>query len=925
MASTNGILSPPTQPHLDITLSAKRKHDDSIDQLAPLNGIVNDSKIAITKEPSTVDTQELVHDLIDVLKSHDPSPSILTRPLPEPSPSTEPQAKRQKSDGTTDSSTDSPIESPTDSPTILSRASSNKYITVDEVLKDIDTAAFDIIERLQLSNGSNRNQYIPVPAGQSELSVKILAFKKKAHELVRREKAATGLQANTKGNQTINSSSYLANRNFGTNANAPVTATSEDIKVVLTLYGNAPQPKQLFSSLQIPIKFDGESISQPLREAGLPNGITTTQIIPIQPTSFVDDKKRPQTLGELFPTPPNIQPLKPPKVSKSSLPSSIEGWRQPLVADSRSASYSKQPITTGQWLDYSDTSSLSPERKRARIASPNGNVEAEVDSNEIDAAKLDALFRSAYSGFAPTKDDSKAIAPESVLSKIWWQRVGEKQWGVMVGKAEGFDDSYPTEPSANSLAFNDAEMDELEQAVKESPNASIDPSLMSSESNVEKTAEEKDVEEVLQGISELLETLNSYQRNRHMSLNAISRPVGVFGASDTTFMGTPSKPGDSEVTTYEILKSQLALMVAMLPPYAVAKLNSDQLAELSISTKIEVSITDQKGVMEEDEIAARAKVAAMSAASNTRPTTSSSLHRSSSTAALYGNQYSSSRPAAASTGQNYTTTQTPIRPPPSNLQRPPATAPVPISYAQRAPSAPSYRPAAYPGPAYPHQFRTPGPAAPQYTQTNGQQQQYHHNTPAASYIRPPTQPYQNIPQSTPQAVRYPSQPPGYAAQQQPIQNGATYPQAYGNGAHVSRQSSPPKPVYNQQSHPSQPQVRPSYSSPAPPILPPTATRHIQGQLAQPPVMNGSSQSPQPQSQPQSQPQQALPQSHHQNSYNNMSTFLTSGEQQSIIDRQRAQIVQQQGTQHQARNAAQPGALGSPQPQINANSAVAAGT
>lgn len=69
MASTNGILSPPTQqPHLDITLSAKRKRDDNIDQPALINGISNESKIAITKEPSATETQELVQDLIDVLR-----------------------------------------------------------------------------------------------------------------------------------------------------------------------------------------------------------------------------------------------------------------------------------------------------------------------------------------------------------------------------------------------------------------------------------------------------------------------------------------------------------------------------------------------------------------------------------------------------------------------------------------------------------------------------------------------------------------------------------------------------------------------------------------------------------------------------------------------------------------------------------------
>lgn len=68
MASTNGILSPPTQPHLDITLSAKRKRDDNIDQPALINGTSNESKIEIAKEPSTADTQGLVEDLIDVLK-----------------------------------------------------------------------------------------------------------------------------------------------------------------------------------------------------------------------------------------------------------------------------------------------------------------------------------------------------------------------------------------------------------------------------------------------------------------------------------------------------------------------------------------------------------------------------------------------------------------------------------------------------------------------------------------------------------------------------------------------------------------------------------------------------------------------------------------------------------------------------------------
>jgi len=88
-------------------------------------------------------------------------------------------------------------------------------------------------------------------------------------------------------------------------------------------------------------------------------------------------------------------------------------------------------------------------------------------------------------------------------------------------------------------------------------------------------------------------------------------------------------------------------------------------------------------------------------------------------------------------------------------------------------------------------------------------------------------------------------------------------------------------------------------------------------------MNGSSaQSPQP---PQSLPQQQ----YHPTSLGttNYSTFMTTEQQASMMERQRAQLAQQQGTQHQARSAAQASAstMGSPtKTQINGSSAVAAG-
>jgi hypothetical protein len=52
--------------------------------------------------------------------------------------------------------------------------------------------------------------------------------------------------------------------------------------------------------------------------------------------------------------------------------------------------------------------------------------------------------------------------------------------------------------------------------------------------------------------------------------------------------------------------------------------------------------------------------------------------------------------------------------------------------------------------------------------------------------------------------------------------------------------------------------------------------------------------------------------------------MTTEQQATMMERQRAQLAQQQGMQQQARNAAQ-AAMGTPsKPQVNGNSAVAAG-
>jgi hypothetical protein len=88
---------------------------------------------------------------------------------------------------------------------------------------------------------------------------------------------------------------------------------------------------------------------------------------------------------------------------------------------------------------------------------------------------------------------------------------------------------------------------------------------------------------------------------------------------------------------------------------------------------------------------------------------------------------------------------------------------------------------------------------------------------------------------------------------------------------------------------------------------------MQNSIGQNPMMNGTpTQTPQPQY------------AHQPTGPSNYQTFMTTEQQATMMERQRAQLAQQQGMQQQARNAAQ-AAMGTPsKPQVNGNSAVAAG-
>ncbi|TVY41889.1 hypothetical protein LOCC1_G005126 [Lachnellula occidentalis] len=901
MASVNGVLSPPPQqPENEtlptnneaILLSAKRKRDESIEAQNNVNSFV-DLKDSNQTALSIQESQSLVRDLVDVLKAHDIVPSILSHPLPQRE-SSEPEAKRHKAeDGSeTQSST-----------SILTLVSSNVYTGLDDVLKDIDIAVSAVKENLQMPTDVVRNEQ-----SQAELLMKASAFRKRAHELVAREEA---FSAASRVNGVASTSNSRANSSSAVKASTEINVGSTNTKTVLTLYGNAPGPKQLFSSFQTE-DTNGEKreLVQTLRRAPLPAGISTTDIVSIPFNNLVEDSKR-NTLGDAFPTPPNVPALQPPKPSKvANTRSSTVGWYQPAAADPqrRTGTYFTQNITPGVWLDYSNASSPQSGKKKQRDRAMSlGGAKApqiDVEPAESEAAKLDAVFRSVYSGFAPTKDDSAAVAPTGVIDRIWWQQVGQRNYERLIENEATTDSVTGNKPKARPE--EDEEMKEFAKLAETWENDTVDPTLLPVEARYEKSFEEKSVDEILEGISELLETLSSFQRKRHMSLNPSNRPAGLLSAPDTSTLGTPTKPTDSEQNTYEIIRAQLKMMIQSLPPYAVAKLNGDQLADLNISTKIEVYLDDYRGVLEEDE-QARAKAPATSVTAP-RPSTSS-LHRGS-PSALYGNQYSTSRPPAAAPHQYYGgSTSTPVRAPPA-LPRAPSTGQVAYQ-APRPAAPPAYRPQGYGTPSF--QQPAPRPVQHQYPQTNGAQ----YMTPNAQpYMRPTAQGYQGVPQSAPPAPmngRYPSQ-PTYPHQAQG-QNGMDY-HRFANGSQIPRQSSPPNQMYAQSSQPNHAQAHPAYSGHSTPTpgVPQNRQSYLQNQ-----VTNGGT----PQATPAqySQPRQTT----------GYSTFMSQEQQQLMLERQRAQLANQQQARHAAQTAqavinngsdARPPST--PTPQINGSSAVVAG-
>ncbi|KAK0856569.1 hypothetical protein LTR02_012444 [Friedmanniomyces endolithicus] len=616
-AIANGAATPPpvtdpppsTTPPTD-TSALKRKRDDAADSTAHDNQDTTPNR-----------SKQIQRDILDLLQQHDTSPSFLKHEISDEQDSSAPVQKKAR------------LSSSTFKTTILDKLSGGGYASLAlfaddaaRVSKRIESA-FRVKTRDGEAKDAGR-----LPVDDLKQIQRVKAFEQLVKEVVETEGqyvAARKTGATKAAGSTVNGHQAPAKDGMSGRSSS-----------VLTLFGNAPTPKQLFSSMQKQPSNKRDAVIKselPVEEMSLPNGLTATNILSAPMT---ESGKRP-TFEETFTPSYSLPTLQPPKARKrSSTRDTVLSWafKDPINRGSKKGGYTVQSLATGEWLNYggldtpSDSAAAIERRKqRDRALSSGADVAKKAASEasvaEQQAREEEALFRRAYSSFAPSHDNAKAIIPVETKSMLWWHKVG----------AQRFRDTFALDPAlmeeqaVAAITSNAGKETALvDEVAFEKVFEDLD-GLESEAENVEQVTAKTDVDRVLREVSELLETLASHQRIRSATLwssTAASRTPISPAPTLAAKVGRPDEPAEDEVSIYQALRREIAYLVLKLPPYAVAKLEGDQLAELGVSTLIAIQTKNVRGIMEEDHVARLAKHNAMATAAGiaslTRSTSSTS-------------------------------------------------------------------------------------------------------------------------------------------------------------------------------------------------------------------------------------------------------------------------------------------------------------
>lgn len=465
---------------------------------------------------------------------------------------------------------------------ISDRATSGEYKNLEEVAADVTSAVDATLQDLKKPKVEDEAELPTISSTIAQLK----RLRNHASDILARERAYPKSATSATSDENVEFGSLDANAG----------------EYVLSILGYAPQERRLFSSL--PLRKGDPS----LQDAGLPPGVSITKVLPSKMQA------KTHTIGEVFGS-ARPMPLQPPKQPKTQAKGNTLDFYHPDVTDSqrsRGNNYFTTKLSSGYYLDYSHAtpSSQTVPKQRERAESLAGR---KPSSTELAMSEVDNLFRGAFSSFAPTKDDSSAVVPSSVASRVWWQKGGLQSFQRLIESTYG-----KANDGAEGLE-KPVEIDEkaIKEAIDSWDDSAVDPSLEDAMGS--KPDHKDDVDGLLDEVSDLIETLASYQRIRNLTLPSTqNRQSGEPTNTDMLANDAP-EPTEEECATYDVLKAQLALIIKTLPPYAVSKLNGDQLDELLISTKMRIHTDEYSGVMEEDEAGVQARIRAQQAAAQASP------------------------------------------------------------------------------------------------------------------------------------------------------------------------------------------------------------------------------------------------------------------------------------------------------------------
>ncbi|EEP82573.1 predicted protein [Uncinocarpus reesii 1704] len=722
---------------------SKRKHDATAGDESNLTPV--GEATPVNSEPAEDSVTSSLKDILEVISEYDSELKLLQYPLPSKSKS-ERENKRAK------------LSEPDAGSNIESKVTGGAYKSLEEFIDDIETVA--ALVSTDNPQATDRPEHLK-SLNANELSVRASLFKKQLNNLLLRSRRLQPLLVNSEASQSQEESLQS------------LVPPHEDRAILTVTFGNPPrtyfssfQQTNGVSSVATPEVTDKER-STPVDESVLPGDIRISKVMPFNATQLQKERGTTRTFGEVFQPPSHLPQLTRPQKFKQQATDNVVRWLQPvdiLAASSTTLSgqklYNNKKLSPGHWLNYGRDSS------RGKLSSINNSD----DSGAAGSVKEDeAIFRSIYSSFAPGYDSGGAVLQNNVQNLVYWDRRGQNKFNQLFPDWH-FDEAEPVRQLFEKTTLEPEPLNDIDlRLAVESfdPNTNIED-LEKIQNGDTETSGDGDVEHILQEISDLLKTLHSYRRLR----NLYPTPGQLPNTSSKAFSQLSDTPSEEEKATYDTLKQSLSSMIALLPPYALAKLDGDQLADLNIKTAMNQGCVDYAGTMEEDEWTMRQKQAPRVTQSATRsPAPSTHLPRAPT--------YQTPQHQNIAPHQRYQ---------PTTRARNASTSYTPQSYGTRQPTqAIPYQPT-HPAPAYaptpptsqrfvqPQYQQSPPASTPQYTRS-GMLQQFqrpNQNGPNA-YTGPrglspsQTQQQQQYPRQVPQSNYQPRanapsahRPPNYA-------------------------------------------------------------------------------------------------------------------------------------------------------------------